>query len=73
MLLKHFKGMMLKGVNAPPQILMIDGWPYVVAVQASPAVGMLQGMLNVQLSIMPCELDEAAGSLPAEDNAEVAG
>ena len=63
--MRDFLGIQIKGVAAPPQILVIDGDPYVTIIRHIPG---LQGTLNVEvfLQAMP-EVQPEQEALPTPD------
>jgi hypothetical protein len=49
--MKTFVGLQLKGVGAPPQVVVIDGAPYVVIIRPIPG---LQGQgVNLECGLVP--------------------
>ncbi|HXC76810.1 MAG TPA: hypothetical protein VNU19_07150 [Candidatus Acidoferrum sp.] len=60
--MKRFKAMQFKGISGPPHLVLIDGWPYVVVVQAQAAIR--QGTFDGEMAIIPLqEVDDEVASV----------
>lgn len=46
--MREFQGLQIKGVACPPQVVIIDGDPYVVITRSLPG---LKGTINVEMGL----------------------